>query len=79
MASHSISWIPGVHVRFRTLDFVITMEGELVRALAPTKPPLTTGLDAIDEALEELQLQAPKAHTPGHNQLLDIDFERLER
>jgi hypothetical protein len=51
MASHSISWISGVHVCFRTLDFVITTEGELVRALAPTKPPLTTGLDAIDEAL----------------------------
>jgi hypothetical protein len=30
------------------------MKGELVRAPTPTQPPLTTGIDATDEALEEL-------------------------
>jgi hypothetical protein len=74
MASHGIRWILGVHVHFGTLDFVVTMEGELVWALAPTQPRLTTSLDAMNEALEELQL-----HTPECNQLLDFDFERLER
>jgi hypothetical protein len=77
MAGHSISWIPGVHMRFGTLDFVVTTEGELVRPPTPTHPPLTTGLNAIDGALEELQLHAPEARAPGRNQLLD--FGRLER
>jgi hypothetical protein len=36
MAGHGISWIPGVHVHFETLDFIVTMKGELVRALAPS-------------------------------------------
>jgi hypothetical protein len=36
-------------------------------------------LDAINEALEELQLHALDAHAPGRNQLLDFDFGRLER
>jgi hypothetical protein len=67
MAGHSISWILGVHVRFGTLDFVITTDGERVRALAPAQPPLATGLDAIDEALEELQLHALEAHALGCN------------
>jgi hypothetical protein len=78
MAGHGISWILGVHVRFVTLDFVVTMEGELVQALAPAQPPLTIGPDAIDEALEELHLDAPKARAPGCDQLLDFDFGRLE-
>jgi hypothetical protein len=30
MASHGIDWTPGAHVRFRSLDFIITIEGELV-------------------------------------------------
>jgi len=31
MANHNVSWVPGAHVRFRSLDFVITVGGELVR------------------------------------------------
>jgi hypothetical protein len=54
MAGHGISWIPGTHVCFGTLHFVLTMEGELVQSLAPAQPSLTTSLDMIDEALEEL-------------------------
>jgi hypothetical protein len=33
MASHGIDWILGAHVRFRSLDFIVTLEGELVQAL----------------------------------------------
>ena len=32
MANHNISWVLGAHVRFGSLDFIITVEGELVRA-----------------------------------------------
>jgi hypothetical protein len=73
-----MSWIPGTHVCFGTLDFVVTAEEEQVQALAPAQPPLTTSLNAIDEALEELQLHALEAHASGHNQLPDFDFGRLE-
>ena len=59
MASHNLSWVSGTHVRFRDLDFIITMEGELAMALAAVQPFQSAGLDAIAEALEELQLHAP--------------------
>ena len=32
MANHDVSWVPGAHVRFGSLDFVIIVGGELVRA-----------------------------------------------
>ena len=32
MANHNVSWVLGAHVRFGSLDFVITVGGELVRA-----------------------------------------------
>ena len=32
MANHNVSWVPGAHVRFGSLDFVITVGGELVWA-----------------------------------------------
>ena len=51
MASHGISWVLGVHVRFRNLDFIVTMEGELAMALATVRPLHSTGLDVIAEVL----------------------------
>ena len=54
MARHDVSWVPGVHVLFGSLDFFVTMEGELARAPAPVQLLCSTGLDAIAEALEEL-------------------------
>ena len=54
MASHGISWVPGAHVRFGDLDFIITMEGELAWAPIIVQPFHSTSLDAITEALEEL-------------------------
>ena len=32
MANHLISWVPGAHVRFGDLDFIITVGGELALA-----------------------------------------------
>ena len=78
MASHNVSWVPGTHVRFESLDFIVTMEGELAQAPAAIQPLHSTDLDAIAEALEELQLHAPKAHAPGSDQLLSFDYGRLE-
>ena len=71
MPSHNVSWVLGMHVRFGDLDFIITTEGELVRVPAAVQPPHFSGLDAIAEALEELQLHALEACTLGSNQLLD--------
>ena len=65
MASHDVSWILGVHVRFGNLDFIITTEGELAQVSVAVQPLRSTGLNAIAEALEELQLHAPEARTPG--------------
>ena len=64
MTSHNLGSVSSAHVRFGDLDFIIMTEGEL--AMAPTiiQPLHSAGLDAIAEALEELQLHAPKAHAP---------------
>ena len=32
MANHGINWVLGAHVHFGSLDFIITVGGELVRA-----------------------------------------------
>ena len=66
-------------MRFGDLDFIVMMEREL--ALAPTaaQPLPYPSLDAIAEALEELQLHALEAHAPGGDQLLGFDYGRLER
>ena len=54
MASHGVSWVPGAHVRFGNLDFIVTIGGELVQAPIAVQPLHSAGLDAIAEALEEL-------------------------
>ena len=54
-------------------------EGELAQAPATVQPLHFTGLDAIAEAIEELQLYALEARTPRSNQLLGFDYGRLER
>ena len=64
MASHGVSWVSGMHVRFGSLDFFVTVEGEL--AWAPTLVQLlrSTSLDATVEALKELRLHALEASAP---------------
>ena len=32
MANHAISWVPGAHVRFGDLDFIVMVGGELALA-----------------------------------------------
>jgi hypothetical protein len=51
-------------MHFGSLDFFITVEAELEWALAPIQSLRSTNLDIVIEALEELQLHAPKAHAP---------------
>ena len=34
MANHVINWVPGAHVRFGDLDFIVTLGGELALAHA---------------------------------------------
>ena len=63
MASHGVSWVPSAHVRFGNLDFIVTTEEELAQVPAAIQPLHSAGLNAITEALEELQLHAPEAHT----------------
>ena len=53
-----------MHVCFGNLDFIVTTEGELARAPTAIQPLHSAGLDAIAEALEELQLHAPEACAP---------------
>ena len=64
MASHDVSWVLGVHVRFGNLDFIVSIERELARVPTAVQPLHSAGLDAIIEALEELQLHIPKACAP---------------
>ena len=54
MASRGVSWVLGMNMRFESLDFIITMEGELARAPAPIHLPRSTVLDTTVEALEKL-------------------------
>ena len=68
-----------MHIYFGDLDFIIMMEGELAMASAAVQPLPSTGLDAIVEALEELQLHAPEARALRSDQLLGFDYGRLER
>ena len=79
MASHSISWVLGTHMRFEDLDFIIMAEGELVQAPIIVQHLHFTSLDAITEALEELWLHTLEAHALGSGQLLDFDYGRLDR
>ena len=79
MASHGVSWVSGAHMRFGSMDFIVTTEGELAQAPAAIQPLHPAGLDAIVEALEELQLHAPEARVPGSDRLLGFDYGRLDR
>ena len=78
MASHGISWVPGAHVRFGSLDLIVAIEGELARAPAPVQLLRSTSLDTTVEALEKLQLRTLEARVPGSDQLLGFDYGRLE-
>ena len=61
--SRNVSWVLSAHVRFGDLDFIGTTEGELAQAPTAVQPLHLSGLDAIAEALEELQLHATSSST----------------
>ena len=65
-------------MHFRDLDFIVTTKRELAMAPVVVRSLHSAGLDEITEALEELQQDAPEAHAPGSDQLLDFDYGRLE-
>ena len=54
MASHGVSWVLGAHVRFGSLNFFVSVEGELVWASDPVQLLRSTSHDATVEALEKL-------------------------
>jgi hypothetical protein len=64
MANHGMSWTLGAHVHFGSLDFFITMEGEMAWAPTLIQPLRSTGLDTVVEALEELRLHSSEACAP---------------
>ena len=66
-----------MYVRFGNLDFVVTMEGELVQVPTAVQPFHSTDLDAIVETLVELQLHTSEAHTLRSDQLLGFNYRRL--
>ena len=78
MANHDISWVLGTHMRFGSLDFIITMEGELAWAHAPIQLLCSISLDVHVKALKKLQLHAPESHVLGSDHLLGFDYGRLE-
>ena len=45
MANHNVSWVPGAHVRFESLDFIITVGGELSLAHAVIQSLPSVGLN----------------------------------
>jgi hypothetical protein len=69
MACHDISWVPGTRIRFGSLDFIVTAEGDLERALTPVLPSPATGLDTVIETLEGLRLRPSESHALEHGQL----------
>ena len=45
MASHGISWVPGAHVRFGDLDFIVMVGGEVALAHAAIQSLPSIGLN----------------------------------
>ena len=43
-----------MHMRFGSLDFIISTEGELAQANGPATPPQAVSLDAVIDTLGEL-------------------------
>ena len=54
-------------MRFGNLNFIVMTEGELVWVPIVVQPLYSAGLDAIAEAVEELQLHAPEARASRNN------------
>jgi hypothetical protein len=79
MANHAGGWAPGALVRFRSLDFTVTIEGGLELVHIPVRPPRTTNLDPVVEAFEGLRLRTPEDRASKGSWPHDFDCERLRR
>ena len=82
MANHDISWVPGAHVCFENLDFIITVGGELVQAHATIQSLPSIGLN--DERLghqlgASLGLQQSEEDQRCHTLSNDNDMARPSR
>ena len=66
-------------MRFRSLDFIITKDGELTQTPGPAQFSRSDSLDTIIKALEELQLCTLEARASGSGQPLSPHRERLKR
>jgi hypothetical protein len=51
---------------FGSLDFIIAMEGDLVREPVPVLPSPATGLNTVVKAFEELHLHSSEGHALEH-------------
>ena len=49
-------------MHFGSLDFIVSMEGELAWANGPATPPQSISLDVVIETLGELWLHTPGTH-----------------
>ena len=45
MVTHGINWVPGAHLRFENLDFIITVGGEFALAHAAIQSLPSIGLN----------------------------------
>jgi hypothetical protein len=79
MANHAGGWAPGALARFRSLDFIITMEGGLELVHVPVQPPRTSNLDPVVEAFEGLWLSTPEDCASEGSGPFDFDCERMGR
>lgn len=78
MACHDIGWVLSARMCFRSLDFVVTTEGDLEEAPALVLPSPATSLDMVVEALEGLQLHPSESGASEYGQLDGSYPERSE-
>ena len=58
MTTHAISWVPGTHMCFGDLDFIVTLGGELALTHMVAQP-----LPSIN--LSHLRLEGPRGDSLG--------------
>ena len=66
MANHAISWVPGAHVRFGDLDFVVTVGGELALAhlAIQSLPSIGSGYRRLERQLSDSLGPQPSREDP---------------
>jgi hypothetical protein len=77
MAKHAGGWAPGALVRFRSLDFIVTIRGGLEQIRVPVRPARTANLDPVVEAFEGMWLRALEDDAFKDSGPLDFDYNSL--